>query len=41
MIIKPDEIIQVTGGRRMRVLYLVPVPEEDSPYVGILKIEPA
>ena len=39
VIIRPGEIIHVTGGGRMRVLDLVPVPEEDSPYSGFLKVE--
>ena len=38
--IKPDEIIHVTGSGRMRVLDLVPVPEEDSPFTGFLNVEP-
>jgi hypothetical protein len=41
VVIKPDEIIHVAGGGRMRVLDLVPVPEEDSHYSGFLKVEPA
>lgn len=41
VVIKPDEIIHVAGGGRMRVLDLVPVPEPDSPLTGFLKVEPA
>ena len=39
VIIKPDELIHVDGGRRMRVLDLVAVPDEGSPYTGFLKVE--
>jgi hypothetical protein len=31
----------MTAGRRLRVLDLVPVEEEDSPYAGFLKVEAA
>jgi hypothetical protein len=31
----------LTGeGRKLRVLAVVPVDEDDSPYVGLLQVEP-
>jgi hypothetical protein len=38
--IKPDDVVHLGGGGRMRVLALVPVPvpEEDSPYSGFLEV---
>jgi hypothetical protein len=39
--IKPGEIVHVGAGERLRVLDVVPVEEEDSPYVGLLRLEPA
>jgi hypothetical protein len=33
-------MIHVAGGERMRVLAVVPVSAEDSPYSGFLKVEP-
>jgi hypothetical protein len=33
------ETIITGAGRRLRVLAVVPVEEEDSPYVGLLQVE--
>jgi hypothetical protein len=41
VMIKPGEEILVGNGRRFRVLDLVPVEEEGSPYVGLLEVESA
>jgi hypothetical protein len=38
--IKPGEEIFLGPGRRLRVLDVIPVEEEDAPYVGFLKVEP-
>jgi hypothetical protein len=38
--IKVEEEIFLGPGRRLRVLDVVPVEEEDSPYAGFLKVEP-
>lgn len=38
--IKPDDVVHLAGGARMRVLDLVPMPEEDSLLTGLLKVEP-
>lgn len=37
--IKPGETIWTGDGRKLRVLDVVPVDEQDSPYVGLLKVE--
>jgi hypothetical protein len=39
--IKPGEEILFGAGERFRVLDLVPVEQEDSPYVGFLQVEAA
>jgi hypothetical protein len=40
VMIQPGEEILVGNGRRLRVLDLVPFEEEDeSPFVGLLKVE--
>jgi hypothetical protein len=39
--IKVGEEIFLGPCRRLRVLDVVPVEEEDSPFVGFLKVEPA
>src|SRR6266508_6327353 len=39
--IKPGDVIIAAGTQRVRVLDLVAVEEEDSPYVGLLRVEPA
>jgi hypothetical protein len=41
VMIQPDEIIWTGGGRKLRVLDVVPVEEEDSPFVGLLRVEAA
>jgi hypothetical protein len=40
MLIQPDEIIWTGDGRKLRVLDVVP-EGGDSPYAGLLKVEPA
>jgi hypothetical protein len=40
VMIQPGETIWTGDGRKLRVLDLVPVEESDSPYVGLLKVEP-
>jgi hypothetical protein len=40
VLIKPGETILTGDGRKLRVLDVVPVDEDDSPYVGLLKVEP-
>ena len=37
--IRPGETVLVGNGRELRVLDVVPVDEEGSPYVGLLKVE--
>ena len=37
-LVKPGETIITGAGRRLRVLDVVPVDEEDSPYVGLLRV---
>jgi hypothetical protein len=39
VMIQPGEEILTGDGRRLRVLDLVPVDEEGSPFVGFLKVE--
>jgi hypothetical protein len=39
--INPGELIHLGAGKTVRVLDLVPVEEEDSPYVGMLRVEAA
>jgi hypothetical protein len=42
MMIKPGEEILFGGGRRFRVVDVVPFDEEDeSPFVGLLRVEAA
>jgi hypothetical protein len=38
-LVKPGETIVTGAGRKLRVIDVVPVDEEDSPYVGFLKVE--
>lgn len=38
-LVKPGETIITGAGRKLRVLSVVPVEEEDSPYVGLLQVE--
>lgn len=40
-LVKPGETIITGAGRKLRVLTVVPVTEEGSPYVGLLQVEPA
>ena len=37
--IKPGEEILTGDGRNLRVLDVVPVDEDDSPFVGLLNVE--
>jgi hypothetical protein len=39
--IEPGETIWTGDGRKLRVLDVVPVEEEDSPFIGFLKVEAA
>jgi hypothetical protein len=39
VMIQPGEEIVVGNGRLFRVLDLIPVENEDSPYVGLLLVE--
>jgi hypothetical protein len=41
VLIGPGEEILTGDGRKLRVLDLVPVEEQDSPYVGFLTVEAA
>jgi hypothetical protein len=41
VMIRPDEIVWLNGGKKAHVLDVVPVEEEDSPYVGLLKVAAA
>jgi hypothetical protein len=41
VVIKPGEEIFVGNGRRLRVLDVVPIEEEDSALTGLLKVEAA
>lgn len=38
-LVKPGEEIVTGAGRRLRVVSVIPVDEEGSPYVGLLKVE--
>lgn len=38
--IPPDETIWTVGAHKLRVLDVVPVEEEDSPYNGLLRVAP-
>jgi hypothetical protein len=40
VLIEPGETIWTGDGRKLRVVDLVPVEEEGSPFVGFLKVEP-
>jgi hypothetical protein len=40
VLIKPREMILTGDGRKLRVLDVFAVDEDDSPYVGLLKVEP-
>ena len=39
--VNPGEVVLMGSGQRLRVLELNPVDEDDSPYVGLLKVAPA
>jgi hypothetical protein len=39
--IKPGEIVHVGAGERLRVLDVLPIEEEDLPFVGLLRVERA
>jgi hypothetical protein len=41
VMIRPGEIVWTGDGHKLRVLDVVPVEEEDSAYVGVLKVEAA
>ena len=41
VMIEPGETIVLGAGRLVRVVDVVPVEEEDSPFVGLLRVEPA
>jgi hypothetical protein len=41
VMIRPGEKILTGDGRKLRVVDLVPVEEEGSPYVGFLRVETA
>jgi hypothetical protein len=38
--IKPGETIWTGDGRKLHVLDVMPVEEDDSPYTGLLRVEP-
>jgi hypothetical protein len=40
-LIKPGETIWTGDGRKLHVLDVIPVNEEDSAYCGLLKVEAA
>ncbi len=40
-LVKPGETIILGSGRRVRVVDVIDVEEEGSPYVGMLKVEAA
>lgn len=40
VLIEPGETIWTADGRALRMLSVVPVEEEDSPFVGFLKVAP-
>ena len=39
ILVQPGETIVLGAGRRVRVVDVVPVDEEDSPFVGLLRVE--
>jgi hypothetical protein len=41
ILIEPGDIIWADDRRKLRVVDVVPVEEEDSPFVGFLKVESA
>jgi hypothetical protein len=38
--VNPGDELMLGPGKFVRVLDVVPVDEEDSPYVGLLRVEP-
>jgi hypothetical protein len=40
VLIESGEIIWTGDGRKLRVVDVVPVVEDDSPFVGFLRVEP-
>jgi hypothetical protein len=41
VLIGPGEVTWTGDGRKLRVVDVSPVAEEDSPYVGLLRVEAA
>jgi hypothetical protein len=41
VLIEPGETIWTGDGRKLRVRGVMPVTEDDSPFVGLLEVEPA
>jgi len=41
VLIAAGEIIWTGGGRKLRVVDLLPTTEADRPYIGLLRVEPA
>ncbi|MEP6812679.1 MAG: hypothetical protein ABI990_06805 [Actinomycetota bacterium] len=41
VLIQPGETIWTGDGRHLRVVDVVPIEETDSPFVGLLQVEPA
>jgi hypothetical protein len=39
--VNPGEFVLIGAGQRLRVLDVVPVDEERSPFIGLLKVEAA
>ena len=39
VMIRPGETIHTGDGRKLRVVDVVPVEEEGSPYVGLLRVD--
>jgi len=40
VLVEPGETIVLGAGRRVRVVDVIPVEEGDSPFVGLLRVEP-
>jgi hypothetical protein len=41
VLIRPGEVTWTGDGRKLRVVDVVPVAQEDSAYVGLLRVEAA
>jgi hypothetical protein len=39
VLLEPGETIVLGVGRKVRVVDVIPIEEEDSPFVGLLRIE--